>query len=613
MRVHLILLLAAAAGAAGPAAVRPPAVIPNDNRIPAGTLSGDTLVLELVLDLATWYPEGPSGPSVVVPALAEAGEAPRIPAPLIRVREGTIVRASIRNALDSAMQVVGLHRRAEGAVDTLALAASARRTVLFEAGAAGTYLYGAVPAGYTPSMSAESRHGEREQAYGGFIVDPADGSPPDRVLVINIWGEPDSGRYRNALAINGLSWPHTERFEAETGDTVHWRIINASARAHPMHMHGYYFTVLSRGTIASDRAFPPAQRRLMVTEQMGRYTTMAMSWAALRPGNWLFHCHLSYHVVPSTRLDAPKPADHARMSHRAEDHMAGLVVGIRVRPAPGYVDADRGSPPRYHVFAQEGRRRGRAPRAMGYVLQRGSEPPASDSLEIPGSVLVFERDRPADVVVTNRLREPVAIHWHGLELESWSDGVAGWSGMDSIVAPAVAPGDSFVARLTVPRAGTFIYHTHMNDIEQVTSGLYGAIVVLEPGARFDPATDHVFVIGWDGEAEKGPPQILINGDSTPAPLAVAAGIPHRLRFVNISPAGAQIVELRRDTALVEWRRLALDGADLPAAQGTIAPARHRIAVGQTADFEVRLAPGAYALTWALAPGLPPVKQLVVVR
>ena len=613
MRVHLILLLATAAGAAGPGGVQSPAVVPNDNRVPAGTLTGDTLVLDLVLDLATWYPEGPAGPSVVVPALAEAGGSPMIPAPLIRVREGTIVRASIRNALDSAIQVVGLHRRAGGPADTLALAAGASRSLLFEAGAAGTYLYGAVPAGYAPPLSAESRHGEREQAFGGFIVDPPGGSPPDRVLVINIWGEPDSGSYRNALTINGLSWPHTERFEAVTGDTVHWRIINASARAHPMHMHGFYFTVRSRGTLETDRVFPPEQRRLMVTEQMGGYTTMAMSWAALRPGNWLFHCHLSYHVVPSTRLDAPRHADHDRMSHRAEDHMAGLVVGIKVRPASGYVEADRGLPPRYHVFAQEGRRRGRAPRAMGYVLQRGPEPPASDSLEIPGSVLVFERDRPTDVVVTNRLREPVAIHWHGLELESWSDGVAGWSGVDSIVAPPVAPGDSFVARLTVPRAGTFIYHTHMNDIEQVTSGLYGAIVVLEPGTRFDPATDHVFVIGWDGEAEKGPPQVLINGDSTPAPLALAAGIPHRLRFINISPAGAQIVELRRDTALVEWRRLALDGADLPAVQGTVAPAQHRVAVGQTADFEVRLAPGAYALTWALAPGLPPVKQLVVVR
>ena len=52
---------------------------------------------------------------------------------------------------------------------------------------------------------------------------------------------------------------------------------------------------------------------------------------------------------------------------------------------------------------------------------------------------------------------------------------------DSRTAPAIAPGDSFEARFTPPRAGTFIYHTHIDDIRQPSSGLYGAIIVLEPG------------------------------------------------------------------------------------------------------------------------------------
>ena len=232
-------------------------------------------------------------------------------------------------------------------------------------------------------------------------------------------------------------------------------------------------------------------------------------------------------------------------------------------------------------------------------------------MEIPGSVIILTRGRPADLTVVNRLPEPVAVHWHGLELESWSDGVAGWSGADTLVAPAIAPGDSFVARLTVPRAGTFIYHTHMNDIEQITSGLYGAIVVLEPGRAFDPATDHVFVIGWDGEQDDpatGGPRVLVNGDSVPPPLRLAADKAHRLRFVNIGPAAAHTIRLRRDTTEVEWRRVAVDGADLAPSQATRVPARHRIAVGQTADFEVRLAPGSYRLSWQIAPGLPPVQQ-----
>ncbi len=597
----------------------PPPVVPNDNRTPAGTMRADTLDVSLVLDLATWRPEGPDGPAVVVPVLAEAGKAPQVPGPLLRVPAGTVVRAVVRNALDSTYVLQGLFTRPGSAGDTLHVAPGATRTAMFAAGVPGSYLYAAVPLGYVPPRNPQDRRGEREQAAGALIVDPPGGSPPDRVLVVNVWGQPSGpDHYRNALAINGLSWPNTERFDALTGDTVRWRVINASQRAHPMHMHGFYFNVEALGTLAAERRFAAEQQWLAVTQEMTPYTTMALRWVAERPGNWLFHCHLAFHVVPSSRLDASVARDglsHDRMSHDAGKHMAGLVIGMRVRPRPGYAEASRDGATQLRLYAQEAPRRGRAPRAMGYVLQRGDRPPARDSIEIPGTVIVLERGRPADLTVVNRLPEPVAVHWHGLELESWSDGVAGWSGADTVVAPAIQPADSFVARLTVPRAGTFIYHTHMNDIEQLTSGLYGAIVVLEPGRRFDPATDHVYVMGWDGEEidRATGPRVLVNGDSLPPPLELATGMTHRFRFVNIGPAAVHTIELLRDTSLVRWRRLAVDGADLAPAQATAVPARHRISVGQTADFEVRLEPGRYRLTWQNAPVFPRVEQQVVVR
>ena len=615
MRVHLISLLAIGAAALPPPpGVAPPAVVPNDNRTAAGRFVGDTLILELVLDSATWYPQGPGGPSVVVPAFAEAGRAPQIPAPLIRVRPGTMLRVTIRNALDGSYVLRGFHTRPATPrdTDTLLPGATLRRT--FVAGTPGTYMYDALPQGYVPPRSVQDRHGgEREHAAGAFIIDPPGGAPPDRILVINIRGDAEPGAYRNALTINGRSWPHTEHFDALTGDTVRWRVVNASARTHPMHLHGFYFAVESRGTPDADTTLAANRRRLMVTEIMEPYSTMAMSWVAERPGNWLFHCHLAFHVVPSARLDGTGSGTPGRHSHKAEEHMAGLVVGMRVRPRPGHVEASRTGTERRRLFVQEGARRGVSPRTMGYVLQRDAREPAADSVEIPGTLLVFERGVPADVTVINRLDEPAAIHWHGLELESWSDGVAGWSGLDTMVAPAIAAGDSFVARLTMPRAGTFIYHTHMNDVEQLTSGLYGAIVVTGPGRPFDAGRDHVAVMSWDGDAVQGRAQILVNGDSLPAEIVMRAGETHRLRFVNIGPAGVMRLELKRDSALVAWRRLALDGADLPPALAVTAPATHRLAVGQTADFEVRLAPGRYRLAYFHNPLTPIRTQMVVVR
>ncbi len=171
------------------------------------------------------------------------------------------------------------------------------------------------------------------------------------------------------------------------------------------------------------------------------------------------------------------------MAHDPRVHMAGLVVGIVVHPARGAAAPARGGARRLHLYVQEGRRRGRAARALGYVLQRGATPPAPDSVETGSSLLVLTRGEPTDIVVVNRLAETAAIHWHGIELESYSDGVAGWSGAGDHLAPSIEPGDSFVAHLTLPRAGTFIYHTHMNDLEQLTLGPLWR----DRGARAGPA------------------------------------------------------------------------------------------------------------------------------
>jgi FtsP/CotA-like multicopper oxidase with cupredoxin domain len=248
---------------------------------------------------------------------------------------------------------------------------------------------------------------------------------------------------------------------------------------------------------------------------------------------------------------------------------------------------------------------------MGYVLQRDTEP-APDSVEVPGSVLVLTRGEPTDITVINRLPDPTAVHWHGLELESYSDGVAGWSGAGQRRAPMIQPGDSFIARLTLRRAGSFIYHTHLNDFEQLTSGLYGALLVLEPGRRFDPSTDHVYVAGWDGPAR--PPHILVNGDSVAPPLQLAVGVTHRFRFINIGMAAPVRFSLGADSIPAVWRLVARDGAELPGPLATEGPAALSLPVGSTAESEFRpQTPGTYRLT-AAPLGRPPVwRQVVVVR
>jgi FtsP/CotA-like multicopper oxidase with cupredoxin domain len=261
-------------------------VIPNDNRVAAGVLANGVLRLRLEARLGRWYPDGNDGPSLVLPMFAEAGRPPRNPGPLIRVTSGTTIRVSVRNALaDSTLVVYGLMTRPGLAGDTIQVRPGATRELSFTAGTPGTYFYW----GTTTRKAVADRGGIDSQLHGAFIIDPPGRAPPpDRVFVLADWvGPRDSATGNNPelRVINGLSWPHTERFAYTVGDTVRWRWVNPSDSPHPMHLHGFYYDITSRGTWAADTAFTKADQPSVVTEMPLSDGTFAMTWVPEEPGN----------------------------------------------------------------------------------------------------------------------------------------------------------------------------------------------------------------------------------------------------------------------------------------------------------------------------------------
>lgn len=571
-----------------------PVVAPNDNRVAAGTLKDGVLTLNLVVDLARWYPEDSGGSFTELPVFAEEGKRPQIPAPLIRVPLGTRVKVTVRNALaDSVVRVFGFNGAATGADSTTAVAPGETKSFDYAADAAGTFLYAARTTVFEDAETSP----ETEQLAGALVVDAPGERTDDRIIVININAvQRADSTWREALAMNGRSWPHTERFDLTMGDTVRWRVVNGSIRPHPMHLHGMYFRVDARGTATTDTTYGPAEQRMVVTEQMREQSTMRITWTPEQPGNWLFHCHLSFHVIAEARLDPPTHGHAAMMSADPGEHMSGLVMGISVRPRPGdAAPPDRSNARRLsmHVVPGVASADTTRPASIALMHPREGRVPVAGDVGSASEMIVLTRGEMTDITVHNRLAEPTAIHWHGLELESWSDGVPGWSGSGMDVAPPIAPGDSFVARLTLKRAGTFIYHTHLNDVEQLMRGLYGALIVLEPGQRWNPARDFVFVGG--GNAPIGQ-EFTVNGASTEPPIAMRVGQPYRLRFINILPAGGLRFQITRDGAPAEWRAVAKDGFELPLHQAVTGPALVRLNVGMTFDalFTPRMA-GTYLL------------------
>jgi FtsP/CotA-like multicopper oxidase with cupredoxin domain len=276
--------------------------------------------------------------------------------------------------------------------------------------------------------------------------------------------------------------------------------------------------------------------------------------------------------------------------------MGGLVLGIQVAPraAATTVASVTPAPAATHLrlFAQN--RRTGPLGSYGYVLQHGDSAPARDSLQVPGPLLVLTRGEPVEITVVNRSDMATGVHWHGIELDSYYDGIGGWSGAGTRLAPRVAPNDSFVVRFTPPRAGTFMYHAHSDEVRQIGLGMYGPIVVLEPGKTWDPTIDHVLMVGesWSN----GSPYLGVNGAPAGYALRLAAGKTHRLRLLNILVDNdAEVALLDSAYAPITWRRVAKDGADLPPAQRVVTPSQLTFGPGETIDVEIAPKPGRYVL------------------
>ena len=594
----LAVCIVAVFGLAGPApaaAAAPSELISiNDNRTPAGTLNGGVLTIHLEARTGEWHPDGDADSSVIVNAFAVEGGPLQIPAPLIRVVEGTEIRVRIRNRLDEPLDLHGLFSRpmtSPDANDVFSIPAGDIREARLVAGAPGTYFYWAAP---NADIELGRRAGSDGQLSGALIVEPS-GQPPsgDRVLVATSWNDTrtvDGGQVTvRRLLINGKSWPHTERLTYEVGETVRLRVLNVGAAVHTMHLHGFYFNVDSRGDESVDTIFPASSSpHLANTERLPSGRTFSLTWTPTRAGNWLFHCHDSVHIVQGRRLDGrpvPPPAHDHDVNHALE-MMAGPVIGIIVRPAR--TDANASEPAirrRLRLVARVDSGGTEAEPAYGFTLEAAGKttPPAPPYL--PGPTIVLRRGEPVSITVENRLPEATGVHWHGIELDSYYDGVAGFAGTGGRIAPAIRPGESFEARFTPPRAGTFIYHSHVDEVRQQQSGLSGALLVLDNPETYNPTQDILLLITTPRRiADDG--VVLLNGTPAPAVREMHVGERYRLRLINVHVSRPNLrVRILRDDAPLMWRALAKDGMDLPPDQATDRPSEQLVGNGETYDFE----------------------------
>jgi FtsP/CotA-like multicopper oxidase with cupredoxin domain len=158
--------------------------------------------------------------------------------------------------------------------------------------------------------------------------------------------------------------------------------------------------------------------------------------------------------------------------------------------------------------------------------------------EVPGPLIEANVGDTIEVQLTNSVAQATTIHWHGIRLPAAMDGT-------EAVQALVEPRETFEYRFVVPDAGTFWYHSHANETEQVERGLYGGLVVrdadepgfdgervlflddlkLEGGDVAPFGDEHEHHAGREGDVR------LVNGRQEPE-LEIAGGTIERWRVVN---------------------------------------------------------------------------------
>jgi len=165
---------------------------------------------------------------------------------------------------------------------------------------------------------------------------------------------------------------------------------------------------------------------------------------------------------------------------------------------------------------------------------------------IPGPVLRAKKGETLVIKVKNDLHESTVVHWHGIRLPSSMDGTHD-------TQKPIKPGEEFEYRFIVPDAGTFWYHSHQNETEQMERGMYGALIV-EDETNLVTDAERIFMIDdmkltADNDFKKGNffarwferhdgregDTLLINGKENSI-VNMQAGQTERWRFINASNA-----------------------------------------------------------------------------
>jgi FtsP/CotA-like multicopper oxidase with cupredoxin domain len=213
------------------------------------------------------------------------------------------------------------------------------------------------------------------------------------------------------------------------------------------------------------------------------------------------------------------------------------------------------------------------------------------------TIEALEGDR-VRIYVTNRLRVPTSIHWHGVLLPNGMDGVGG------LTQRPIEPDETFRYEFPLLQHGTYMYHSHHDEMTQMAMGLMG-LFVIHPRYPQAPRPDREYAYllsEWRiavGSRRPDPNEmadfnvLTLNARTAPGtdPIVARVGDRVRLRIGNLSGMSHHPIHLHGHTFEV----VGTDGGAVPPA-ARWPEVTALVPTGSTRDFEfVADNPGDWAL------------------
>lgn len=130
--------------------------------------------------------------------------------------------------------------------------------------------------------------------------------------------------------------------------------------------------------------------------------------------------------------------------------------------------------------------------------------------QVPGPTIRVTEGDTLRVTLRNELDQSTSIHWHGLHVPNDMDGVVPFS------QDAIEPGESFTYEFVASHAGTFMYHSHQNAVEQIDRGLYAPLIIdpVEPTRTTFDREYTMMLSAWNTTAMDEPAGHVMADDSS---------------------------------------------------------------------------------------------------